>query len=230
MYLSFVLPTRPMSELYGRAQPFGQPVIRVVKTSFSRPSSLQLGFQSASIIVGSTRSLSVTASPHVGSAGQAIDQRRTVGVILGQRHAMPPQNLFEPAAVVRRDVAEDDALVRREPQRRPKRRANLAERRLEPHRFRVFDPAVLDVQAVEPLAVALLVPAHAVVEAVHADRPQRLERVAEILFDLVLEPRDAPVVDQVLHAGDLAVGPVAEVALHLDDRDAQVDRPRPPSM
>ena len=48
----------------------------------------------------------------------------------------------------------------------------------------VLDPAVLDVQAVEPAAVALLVPAHAVVEAADADRPRRRERVAEVLFDL----------------------------------------------
>ena len=55
------------------------------------------------------------------------------------------------------------------------RAADLAERRLEPQVVRVVDAAVLDVQAVEPAAVALLVPADVIVEAVHvvrdADRP-----------------------------------------------------------
>ena len=49
------------------------------------------------------------------------------------------------------------------------------------------------------------------------------ERVAEILFDLVAEAVEAPIVNEVLHAGDFAVGAVAEVALHFDDRDAQID-------
>ena len=88
---------------------------------------------------------------------------------------------------------------------------------------RVFDAAVFDVQAVEPAAVALLVPAHAVVEAVDADRPQRRERVAEVFFDFAAEAVEAPVVDEVLHAGDFAVGAVAEIALHFHDRDAQID-------
>ena len=56
--------------------------------------------------------------------------------------------------------------------------------------------------------------------------PRRRQRVAEVLFDLAAEAVEAPVVDEILHAGDFAVGPVAEIALHLHDRDAQIDDPR----
>ena len=105
-------------------------------------------------------------------------------------------------------------------------RADFAEGRFQLHGFGVFDAAVLDVEAVEPLAVALLVPAHAVVEAVHADGSQRFERIAEVLFDFAAEAVDAPIVNEVLHAGDFAVGPVAEVALHFHDRNAQIDHAR----
>ena len=115
--------------------------------------------------------------------------------------------------------------MRREPQRRPERFADFAEGRFQPHCVGVFDAAVLDIEAVEPAAVALLVPAHAVVEAVDADRLRRCERVAEVFFDLVFEAVEAPIVNQVLHAGDFAIGTVAEIALHFDDRDAS-DRPR----
>ena len=138
---------------------------------------------------------------------------------------MAPQNFFEPRAICGRDVAEDDALVRREPQRRAERRADFAEGRLQPHRVGVFDPAVLDVQAVEPR------PSPCSCQPMPSLKPwtptgsQRLERVAEVFFDLVSNRVEAPVVDEVLHAGDFAVGPVAEIALHFDDRDAQIDGP-----
>jgi hypothetical protein len=71
----------------------------------------------------------------------------------------------------------------------------------------------------------LFVPAHTVVEAPDLDRSRRRKRVAEVLFDFGAEAVDAPVVDEVFHAGDFAVGAVAEVALHFDDRDAEVDDP-----
>src|SRR5262245_34805685 len=110
---------------------------------------------------------------------------------------MPTQYLFKPPAISRCDVAEDDALVRRQSQRHAECCADLAESCLKPHRLGVFDPAVLNVEAVEPLAVALLVPAHAVVETVHTHRPQRLQRIPKILLDLRPESLQAPVVDKI---------------------------------
>ena len=104
------------------------------------------------------------------------------------------------------------------------RAADFAEGRFQLHRFGVFDAAVFDIQAVEQLAVALLVPAHAVVEAVDADRlAAAASESPKYSSTLLFEAFEAPVVDQVLHAGDFAVGAVAEVALHFHDRDAQVD-------
>src|SRR5690242_11683996 len=91
------------------------------------------------------------------------------------------------------------------------------------HPRRVFDPTVFDVETVEPEAVALFMPAHAIVEAVEFDGPQRRERVAEVFLDFLAESLDTPVVDQIFHACDFAVRSITEVALQLHDRDAQVD-------
>ena len=146
------------------------------------------------------------------------------GVVLGERHAVAAEDLSRAGRGRAASMSQKMMLwcgVSRSGGRSV--RADFAQRRFEPHRSVVFDAAVFDVQAVEPAAVALLVPAHAVVEAVDANRPQRRERVAEVLFDLGAEAVEAPVVDQILHAGDFAVGPVAEIALHFHDRDAQID-------
>ena len=89
--------------------------------------------------------------------------------------------------------------------------------------FVIVDAAVFDVQAVEPAAVALLVPAHVVVEAVHVVGMGVGKRRAVILLDLGLELVEAPIGDQVFQPRDFAIGPIAEIALHFDDRRGHVD-------
>eukprot|EP00967_Tisochrysis_lutea_P043244 scaffold52223_cov30-Tisochrysis_lutea.AAC.6 len=56
------------------AQPFGQPVVRVTKSSLAMPISRSLAKRRA-LICGCTRSASVIARPHNGNAGHAIDLR-----------------------------------------------------------------------------------------------------------------------------------------------------------
>ena len=53
--------------------------MRIVKTSSDKP-SFASSTSNWSMIPGKTRSLSVTARPQVGIAGQAIDQRRAVEI------------------------------------------------------------------------------------------------------------------------------------------------------
>ena len=50
-----------------------------MKSSLSKP-NFASSISNSSIIPGSARSLSVTASPQVGNATQAIDQRRTLEI------------------------------------------------------------------------------------------------------------------------------------------------------
>ena len=69
----------PISELYGRAQAFGQPVILNVNASLSNPSLATSGSR-ISINPGRTRSLSATARPHVGKATHAMLQRLSVDI------------------------------------------------------------------------------------------------------------------------------------------------------
>ena len=127
---------------------------------------------------GSARSASVIDNPQVGQATQAIDQRRTVEISFVQLDAMLAQNLFDAARDRCRDIGEQHALMRR-------RAGCRAESVLQISRSAVFscksllvvDAAVFHVQAIEPAAVALLVPAQVIVEAVHvvrdADRQAR---------------------------------------------------------
>ena len=68
-----------MSQLYGRAQPLGQPVIRTREPFFREPQPLELELELIEQ-PRQARSASVTASPQVGKAGQAIAQRRTVEI------------------------------------------------------------------------------------------------------------------------------------------------------
>ena len=75
VYLPAAFPTRPTSELYGRAQPLGQPVMRTVNVSLESPKRAS-STSNWSITPGSDRSASVIDRPHVGQATQAIDQRR----------------------------------------------------------------------------------------------------------------------------------------------------------
>ena len=93
MYLPRALPTRPTSQLYGRAQPLGQPVMRIVNFSFDRPrraSSTSIW----SMMPGRARSLSVIDRPHVGQATQAMLQRRTVEISSRQLDAVRRAECF----------------------------------------------------------------------------------------------------------------------------------------
>ena len=69
----------PMSPAYGLAQPFGQPVILILNFS-----SCKLCFNkilSTFLIISSlTLSASDNASPQVGNAGQARNQRSTLDI------------------------------------------------------------------------------------------------------------------------------------------------------
>ena len=62
--------------LYGRAHPFGQPVMLSRIAASPLPESAS-AFSSSVTMSGSTRSASPSAWPHVGSAGQAIASRRS---------------------------------------------------------------------------------------------------------------------------------------------------------
>src|SRR5262249_35250092 len=107
--------------------------------------------------------------------------------------------------------------MRGQTDRRPERTADFTKRRLELHFARVLDPSVLDIQTVEPPAIALLIPAHVVVETVNILILAELGQwAAKILFDLGFELLNAPVGDDILQASQLAVFAIAEVALDLE--------------
>mmetsp|Transcript_14085 Transcript_14085/g.36528 ORF Transcript_14085/g.36528 Transcript_14085/m.36528 type:complete len:284 (-) Transcript_14085:930-1781(-) len=61
--------------MYGRAQPLGQPVTRVVHDESSPSPTERATLRSRALISGITRSASVCARPHSGSAGHAIELR-----------------------------------------------------------------------------------------------------------------------------------------------------------
>mmetsp|Transcript_11445 Transcript_11445/g.30178 ORF Transcript_11445/g.30178 Transcript_11445/m.30178 type:complete len:369 (-) Transcript_11445:311-1417(-) len=67
-------PTNAISAMYGRAQPFGQPVVRVTKSVSAMPIDLSRLLRRR-LISGCTRSASAIARPHSGKDGQAIDLR-----------------------------------------------------------------------------------------------------------------------------------------------------------
>ena len=108
--------------------------------------------------------------------------------------------------------------MRRDPHARLDLPQDPPQGRLEAEVARVVHAAVLDVEPVKELPVALLEPADVVVEPVHVGRMAGGERLAEILLDLLAKGLEAHRVDRVLEPGRLAVGAVAEVALHLHDR------------
>ena len=99
-----------MSDWYGRAQPFGQPVIRTLIGSAARPSEMSVG-SSWSITPGSARSLSVIASGQVGMAGQAMLHLRTAERDSAWLDAVLGQDRIDPAAPVGRDVAQQHVLL-----------------------------------------------------------------------------------------------------------------------
>ena len=117
------------------------------------------------MIVGRARSASVTARPQVGSAGQAIDQRRTVETCstVAMPYSSRSASISPPPG--RLEVDQEDRLLAGQPGRASGTRSKKARRPLARRRSPVvLDPAVLDRDAEEELAVALLVPAEVVVD------------------------------------------------------------------
>ena len=176
------------------------------------------------MIVGKARSASVTARPQVGIAGQAIDQRRTVetcstvAIPYSSSSASISGRQAGSRSVSRIDCWQVSRAGVRYFSKNARRPLDQPEVAL------VLDPAVLDRDAQEELAVPLLVPAEVVV---HVRRPctgfGSASGVAEVLLDLGPEGGQAPVVDDVLEPGPLAVGAVAEVAEDLEHRLADLE-------
>ena len=98
----------------------------------------------------------------------------------------------------------------------PELGGDLAQRRAEGAAGVVRNASGDHAQPQEPAAVALRMPAQPVIEAGPFDRSGRLDRDPHHLRDLVAEPVDAPVVDQVLETGVAPIGPVAVVTLDPD--------------
>ena len=103
--------------------------------------------------------------------------------------------------------------MRGEPNVRPQRGADFSDGRLDLPIGRVADSSVLDVQPVEPMAIALFVPAEVIVETEDIICSRARQRLAIVFFDLGLELREPPFVNEVLEPGDFAIGPVAVIAL-----------------
>ncbi len=132
---------------------------------------------------GNARSLSVIASPQVGKATQAIDQRRTLEISSDKLHAVVVQDFLpNRLALLGCQIGEQMlwCAVRRMPGL--KRAADFAQRRFQLQLIVVVDAAVFDVQAVEHSAVALLVPAHVIVEAADVFRIGRRQRLADSIL------------------------------------------------
>ncbi len=130
---------------------------------------------------------------------------------------------FELVAVRLLEIAEQDTLVGREPERWLEGTADFSQGRFESVRAVVFDAAIFDVESVEPEAVALGVPAHAVDVVFDLHWLGRLKLVAVVLFDFLFESIESPIVDEVFESGDFSIGSIAEVALYFDDRSGDVD-------
>ena len=99
-----------------------------------------------------------------------------------------------------------------------------ADARFQLNLFVVVQPSIFDVQSVGPLAVALLLPAHVVVETGDIVFGAIGQRLTVVLFDLGAEFLDAPVGDQVLHSRDFAIRAIAVITLHFHDRFGNTDR------
>src|SRR5271157_4436495 len=121
-------------------------------------------------------------------------------------------------------VGQQDRLLAGEPGRDPVAIEEGTQPAEEPERAFVLDPAILDRYPQEELAVALLVPAHVVIDVGHDDRPRLGQRVAQVLLDLGPKRGHTPVVDDVLEPGPLAVRAVAEIAKDLEHGLADRER------
>src|SRR5208282_5050234 len=136
--------------------------------------------------------------------------------------------LFQPGVDLRTPggvkAGQEDRLLAGEPGRDPVTIEEGTQPAEEPERAFVLDPAILDRYAQEEPAVALLVPAHVVIDVGHDDRPRLGQRVAQVLLDLGPEHGQTPVVDDVLEPGPFAVRAVAEIAKDFEHGLADLER------
>ena len=175
------------------------------------------------MIVGKARSASVTARPQVGNAGQAIDQRRTV----------------ETCSTVAIPYSSSQRLDLRPPRRARGRsagstagrsagpgvpyfsknaRSPLTSRKSPSSLIRPFSTGMPRKSLPSPCSCQPRWSS----TSVTGHRLRVGQRMAQVLLDLRPEGRQAPVVDDVLEPGPLAVGAVAEVAEDLEDRLADL--------
>ncbi len=102
--------------------------------------------------------------------------------------------------------------------------ADLPQGRFQPQGLAIGDPSRGDVQAIEPAAVALLVPAHVVVDVPDLLGPRRRQGISQAGLDLGLELLQSPVGQEVLQPRTAAIGAVAEVAEDGEDGADHVER------
>ena len=156
------------------------------------------------------------AAGRQGHAGHAPPPQRRD--LLGGLHAMHMQNIGDSPPIGFRQIGEEQALVGRDPHARPDLGEDLPQGRLQLEAVAVDDAAVFYVEPIEKFSVALLKPADVVIEAMHVGRMAGGQRLAEVFLHLRPKVFQAHRVDRVLEPGHLAIGAVAEVALHLHDR------------
>ena len=181
VYLSPLRPTMPMSLWYGRAQPFGQPVMRTLSFSSARPSACSSA--SSSSMIAGQGALRLRRSPgrRSGSPGRPCCTCWT------QRQRSPAAGRRGRPACCRSSGGragsmshKQDVLQRRQADVGP----NLARRSCAaPVRRRklalVLDAAVLDARCREQLAVALRMPAEVQVEAGDRHVPRQAQRAGQ---------------------------------------------------
>mmetsp|Transcript_9523 Transcript_9523/g.23919 ORF Transcript_9523/g.23919 Transcript_9523/m.23919 type:complete len:524 (+) Transcript_9523:264-1835(+) len=156
-----------------------------------------------------------------GGAGHGED---TVAVVLaGKLDTVLGKNGFDGLDLVGGDVPENDVLIGGDDHVEFQGLAQEAEGGLEAHVPVVFDAAVLNKEAEELQAVALVVPAKPVLVLPLGELPPGFDLLAEVRFDEFAELIDAHAVDGVLEAGVCAVLAVAVIALGGDDRLHEVE-------
>merc|ERR1719460_3529188 len=211
-------PTSAISAMYGRAQPLGQPVVRVTKVEVAEAHLLQLVHE-AGVDIG-LHALRLGDGEAAEREGRARDRLARDRVDLVDH--IDPVHLearLDAHLVRRLNVAEDDRLRGREQQVDAGEVVDhRAQARLEAELWRVAHAPLLDVDAQHVLAVALLVPAHPVEVLPLGQRPPRLDLLAQVLLGERAEVVDAERVHEVLEPGGRAHLAVAVVALHRQDR------------
>src|SRR6185437_13013117 len=118
--------------------------------------------------------------------------------MFGASDAQSVEQNIDRVAVFRREVGENDVLLRRQDRIGAEALAQRAERASELCAARlVEDTPAGHGQAEIKLAVTLLMPAEMVLHAEFGHRPRRFERLAEQPFDLCLGPGFAALGDEI---------------------------------